>query len=87
MTVVADAAGVCCCLPGGGRGAGDGVSGSGFGDSGVLDRLLACQARHEAGLCSGGGGAGAGHDVLMLVDCKVGLLLGMMRFGCLVLLR
>lgn len=61
VAVVADAAGMRCCLPGGGGGAGDWVSGSGLGDAGVLLRLLACQARHEAGLCGSGGGACASH--------------------------
>ena len=65
MAVVANAAGVGCCLPGGGGCAGERVSGRRFGDAGGLC-LLAGQAVHEAGLCGGGGGACAGHDVLVV---------------------
>lgn len=65
MAVVADAAGVGCRLSGGGGGAGERVSGRRFGDAGGLC-LLAGQAVHEAGLCGGGGGACAGHDVLVV---------------------
>jgi hypothetical protein len=54
VAVVADAAGVGCGLPGGGRGAGERVFGSGLCDAGGLC-LLAGQAVQEAGLCGGGG--------------------------------
>jgi hypothetical protein len=64
VAVVADAAGVCGGLPGGGGGAGERVSGRRLCDAGGL-RLLAGQAVHEAGLCGGGGGACAGHGVLI----------------------
>ena len=70
MAVVANAAGVGCCLPGGGGCAGERVSGRRFGDAGGLC-LLAGQAVHEAGLCGGGGGACAGHDVLIVQVYKV----------------
>jgi len=72
VAVVADAAGVGGCLSCGGRGAGEGVSGRGFGDASGLS-LLAGQAVHEAGLCGGGGGACAGHGVLTVWRVSVRL--------------
>lgn len=54
VAVVADTAGMGCCLPGGGGGAGERVSGRRFRDAGGLG-LLAGQAVQEAGFCGGGG--------------------------------
>ena len=82
MAVVANTTGVCCRLPGRSRGAGDWVSGSGLGDSGVLCCLLACQTRHEAGLCGGGGGACAGHGRASCVCIEGKVVVG---WGCFML--
>ena len=68
VAVVTDATGVGCCFPGGGRGAGDWVSGRGFCDASGLG-FLACEAVHEAGLCGGGGGTCAGHGCVCRMYC------------------
>ena len=67
VAMVADTAGVCGGLPGGGGSASDGVSGSGLRDTGVLCRLLAGKAGQQTWLAAGGGGgsgscACADHD-------------------------
>lgn len=72
VAMVADAAGVCGGLPGGGGSAGDGVSGSGLRDTGVLSRLLASKAGEETWLAAGGGGGSSGcacadHDDVLCV--------------------
>jgi hypothetical protein len=60
VAMVADAAGVCCGLPGGSGSTSDGVSGSGLRDTGVLCGLLASQTRQETWLAAGGGGGSGG---------------------------
>ena len=60
VAMVADTAGVCGGLPGGGGSASDGVSGSGLRDTGVLCGLLASQAGQQTWLAAGGGGRSGG---------------------------
>jgi len=68
VAVVAQAAGVCCGLPGGGGSTSDGVPGSGLRDTSGLGCLLASEAGQEAWFATSGSGrsgscASAGHCV------------------------